>query len=99
MEFENFLMLGDMKNMMSCLPFSGAHKLPTADQVLKLYLVFRDLEKYQRTTISEVSDMVSRLVVKYWVMANIPTVELRTITSRVVKLVEKYNKLVKLKAK
>ena len=43
--------------------------------------------------------MVSRLVVNYWVMANIPTVELRTITSRVVKLVEKYNTLVKLKAK
>ena len=49
MELENFLILGDMENMMSCLPFSGAHRLPTADQVLKLYFVFRGLEKYQRT--------------------------------------------------
>ena len=39
------------------------------------------------------------MVVKYWIMANIPTVEVRTITSRVVRLVEKYNKVVKLKSK
>ena len=38
-------------------------------------------------------------MVKYLIMSNITTVEVRTITSRVVRLVKKYNKLVKLKSK
>ena len=45
-EFENFLMLGDIETMMTRLPFNGPQRLPTSEQVIKLYFVFRGLDKY-----------------------------------------------------
>ena len=98
-EFENSLMLGDMETMMTRLPFNGPQRLPTSEQVLKLYFVLRGLDKYARSPVQDVSELVSKLIIKYWAMANITTVDIRSVKIKVGKLVGQYGKLVKLKAK
>ena len=98
-EFENSLMLGDNETMMTRLPFNGPQRLPTSEQVIKLYFVFRGLDKYARISVQDVSELVSNLILKYWAMANIPTVDIRTMKARVAKLVGRYDQLIKLKAR
>ena len=98
-EFENSLKLGDMETMMTRLPFNGPQRLPTSEQVLKLYFVFRGLDKYARSSVQDVSELVSKLIIKYWAMANITTVDIRSVKIKVGKLVGQYEKLVKSKAK
>ena len=98
-EFVNFLMLGDLETMMTRLPFNGPQRLPTSEQVLKLYFVFRGLDKYARSSVQDVSELVSKLILKYWAMANIITVDIRYVKMKVAKLVGQYDKLVKSKAK
>ena len=94
-EFESFLMMGDEVNMMTCLPFSGAHKLPTNGQVLKLYFAIRNSDKFSLMPSSKLSEMVCNLTLKYWTMANIITVDFRTVKARMVKLLSLYERLVK----
>ena len=94
-EFENYLVLGDHDSMMTCLPFSGPQRLPTNGQVLKLYFVLRNSDKYALRSISELSELVSKLTIQYWNMANITTVELRTMKVKVTKLLGVYERLVK----
>ena len=48
---------------------------------------------------SMLSEMVCNLTLKYWAMANIPTVDIRTVVARIGKLVGLYEKLVKSKTK
>ena len=94
-EFENYLVLGDHDSMMTCLPFSGPQRLPTNGQVLKLYFVLRNSDKYALRSISELSELVSKLTIQYWNMANITTVELRTMKVKMTKMLGVYERLVK----
>ena len=96
-EFENYLMLGDVETMMTMLPFSGPQRLPTSEQVLKLYFVFRGMDKFARSSVLDVSELVSKLILKYWVMANITMFEIRSVKLKLAKLVGMYDKLVKSK--
>lgn len=98
-EFERYLVQGDEVNMMNCLPFAGPQKLPTNGQVLKLYFAVRNSEKFSSTSRASVAELVSNLTLKYWTMANIPTVIFRTVVARINKLVDVYKKVAKNKTK
>ena len=97
-EFETLLLEGDVGKLVKCVPFLSPHRLPTVDQVIKLYFVLRNQDRFKKTSTSEVSELVAKIILNYWVMANIPTADIRTITARMVRLVERYNKIVKHKS-
>ena len=90
-------MMGDVQTMMTVLPFSGPQRIPTSEQVLTFYFVFCGMDKDACSSVLDVSELVSKLILKNWVMANITTFEIRSVKLKLAKLVGMYDKLVKSK--
>ena len=63
------------ENVENWLPFSGPRQLPTKNQVLKLYLYWRDLAGLRNgwTTTKDVTEIVCFEVEKYWKKAGFQT--------------------------
>ena len=95
--FENLLLSGNDEGLMEVLPLRGPRKLPCKESVLKLYFSLRSQDRFSRR--SDVPDIVAKLIKQYWLMAKIPTVDDRTIRSRIVGLVKEYDDLVKKKTR
>ena len=79
------------------LPFSGALKLPTVEQVLKLFYFLRGQAGVKNGHVSqkELSHKVAILVIKYWDMAGYKTMWMATVENHIMKELARYNTILK----
>ena len=78
-------------------PFSGAHKLPTIEQVLKLYFFLREQAGAKNSHVSqkEISCKVASHVVMYWNMAGYKTKVMPRVENSISKELAIYNTILK----
>ena len=73
--WKDALMNSTLATTPQLLPFTGKAKLPTREQILLLYFAFREVKEFKLKSKSDIAEMVSTEVVKYWEMAPIKTME------------------------
>ena len=90
---------GSLKDSCNLLPFKGKARLPTREQTLLLYFAFREVKEFKLKGKAEIAEMTASEVVKYWSMAPIQTVSMRTIQSRILKLLDEHDALLRNKSR
>ena len=90
---------GSLKDSCNLLPFRGKARLPTREQTLLLYFAFREVKEFKLKGKAEIAEMTASEVVKYWSMAPIQTVSMRTIQSRILKLLDEHDALLRNKSR
>ena len=90
-------------DLASSLPFSGPLQLPTKMQALKLFWFLKDeIGRYNNWSLTkgDLEGIVARIVIHYWRnLAAYDTVDPSTAQRQVKRIVEHYQKLLKMKSK
>ena len=74
---------GKLKESSHLLPYLGKARLPTKEQTILLYFAFREVKELKLKTKDDIAEMTACEVIKYWYMAPIQTIELRSIKIRI----------------
>ena len=90
---------GSLKSSPLLLPFRGKARLPTRDQTLLLYYAFREVPSLKLTTKSGIAELTASELVKYWAMAPLQTVTMPTIKTRIIRLLEEHDALLRHKSR
>ena len=90
---------GSLKTSPFLLPFAGKARLPTKEQTLLLYFAFREVKDLKIVSKAGVAELTAYEVVKYWVRAPIKTVSMPTVKTRIIKLLEEHDSLLRNKSR
>ena len=90
---------GSLKTSPFLLPFAGKARLPTKEQTFLLYFAFREVKDLKMVSKAGVAELTAYEVVKYWVRAPIKTVSMPTVKTRIIKLLEEHDSLLRNKSR
>ena len=90
---------GSLKTSPLLLPFAGKARLPTKEQTFLLYFAFREVKDLKMVSKAGVAELTAYEVVKYWVRAPIKTVSMPTVKTRIIKLLEEHDSLLRNKSR
>ena len=90
---------GKLKESSKLLPYLGKARLPTKEQTLLLYFAFREVKELKLKSKDDIAEMTACEVIKYWSMAPIQTISMRSIKARILRLLDEHDALLRNKSR